>query len=152
VTITFTASGHVDISISGTLREILRYSAGCFGGDASPEQKCADLQQNSERSWQGAADAGTVPFSVALFDCSLDSAQACACSETMSYLNTTEKTGKYTTAGNQVTIGALSLSPLPDAGPSDAGSDDPADYCVSENTLTLAPTNSSATFRMAFTK
>jgi hypothetical protein len=150
-TFTFTASGTVSLSVSGTVAETIRYAPACFGGDASSPQSCANFQQAAVRSWQGEADAGEFPFTLTKFDCVLDSTLACVCNEVMSCVNVTE-TGRYTTAGTQVTIGALSLSPLPDAGPRDAGADDPADYCVSGDTLTLRPTDPSTNFLMTYTR
>jgi len=91
------------------------------------------------------------PMSMTKFDCSTDSTQACVCNETLTVSQTTE-TGSYTTSGNQVTVSDSSGSPLPDGGLGDAGAGDPADYCVSGNTLTLRPADSSGNFLITLTK
>jgi hypothetical protein len=88
------------------------------------------------RGLDGEADAGASPVKWQKFECSVDSSQACICNEVLGYDHMT-LVGTYTTAGNQLALSDMSISPLPDAGVPDAGTEAPADYCVSGDTLTL---------------
>ena len=142
-TFTFTSSGTVTYSQSGTSKQTIRYSAGCLGGDAGVDLTCSRFQQLALQSWQAQSDAGAMPFNMDKFECSADSTQACVCNETFSYPSQLAQTGSYTTAGNQVTIGSLTVAPMPDAGAVDAAPDQPMDYCVSADTLTLKPDSAS---------
>jgi hypothetical protein len=130
---TFRANGTVTVSMTGTMAETVRYAASCFLGDASAALSCSALQQQAQSSWPGQADAGIVPFNLERFECSVDSTGACACDERLGF-NQHAQGGTYTTSGNQVTI-----SDLRDGGLPDAGTSEPADYCVSGNTLMLKP-------------
>jgi hypothetical protein len=146
VTMAFAAGGSVTMSISGTMRETQRYSTGCLAGSGGSAQACANLQDMATRSYQGAADAGSVPFNLQKYECSLDAAGTCTCDEAFAYDHVTE-TGTYTIADNQVTIGHFA-PPGADAG---SDTDDPADYCVAGDTLTIKPT-SDVTFLITFTR
>jgi len=135
---TFRANGTLTVSMTGTMAETLRYAAGCFLTDASATDSCSALQQQAQSSWPGQADAGLVPFNLAKFECSVDSTGVCVCDEKLDF-NQHAESGTYSISGNQVTISDLSASPLPDGGLPDAGTNEPADYCVSGNTLMLKP-------------
>jgi len=136
VTFTFAAGGTVTLSSSGTFDETVRYSSGCLTGSyLSPEQTCSGMQDSTVQSFEGGADAGTLPLDLQKFECSLDSAGACICQETASIQII--GTSTYTVAGNQVTMGKLESLSAADAGSRDAGTEDPSDYCVSGDTLTL---------------
>jgi hypothetical protein len=147
---TFNADGTFKISRTGVLRETAHYPIDCLHSDASAAQACSDLQDYVRQSLPGIADAGT-STTITSFTCSLDSEQACSCSEDLAG-PATEVTGIYSINGNQITATALNATPMPDGGLGDAGAGQPADYCISGNTFRYGSVSSSGTVIVTMTK
>jgi hypothetical protein len=134
---TFKGDGTFAYTASGESSQTLQYSAGCFGADAGATASCASLGEMLRQSLNGATDAGTFPVVVRKFECSTDSSGTCLCSDTFAYPHAISVGGTYTASASQVTTWISSASWLPDGGPPVATSGDPAEYCVSGNTLTI---------------
>ena len=145
VVYTFNAGGTANATISGSLIATMRYPPECLYSDAGAVRACQDWSNAGEAALQQQADAGTNNFGSSVvsgsYSCAADSSGICVCDEKVTYAVKT-MTGTYSTSGTKLI--PLGLSGLGDAGPSDAGSDGPTDYCVSGNTLTLWPPASSS--------
>jgi len=142
LTYTFAANGTFAVSFSGSIEEIVRYPIACLYSDAGAAQTCSDLEQGVRQSMQAGADAGTLTVNLTSFTCALDTDQTCVCDEKVTP-STISVAGTYTMSSGQLTMTALSESPMPDGGIGDAGTAAPMDYCVAGNTLRLRSTNSS---------
>ena len=143
VAYTFNANGTLSASIGGNYIGTIRYPPACLGSDAGAVQACADLSNSLQNVAQQAGDAGTDNITSMTFNCATDVSGTCICNENVAY-SSRVITGTYTTSGTKITITALTGTGLPDAGVGDAGANQSTDYCVSGNTLTLAPDSSSS--------
>jgi len=142
-TYTFNANGTLNILVSGSLTEVIRYPPECLYSDASATQACADRNKTMQSVVAMFGDAGSTTIKSLSISCAADSSGFCVCSETFNY-GTYTITGSYTTSGTKLAVTALSTPGMPDGGAGDAGTSAPVDYCVSGNNLWIGPSSSSS--------
>jgi len=114
-TLTFLSSGAYSVSASISGNANFTYPASCL---TSLGMTCAQIDTNLKAT--GATDAGISGA------CTSASAGACACTETMKSMPSSED-GTYTTSGSALTMISSSSST----------SQDSAEYCVRGNQLTI---------------
>jgi hypothetical protein len=132
--VTYNADGTMKSSVPDRIRIMMRYPVVCVGGDAGAAQACSYLEAQVQESLPGIVDAGTSTPTVESFTCEVESNQVCLCSEDVR-VGAVTTSGTYSVSGNQISGSGLTVTPMPDGGIGDAGAGEPAEYCVSGNTL-----------------